>query len=60
MFKINFSQNINCNVCIAKDLNFEDAIQFALNLHRSSNSEHCISVKDEYGHVRLTLSTLKK
>lgn len=31
-------------VCIAKDLNDVDAVQFAINLHRSSNVKHSIFV----------------
>ena len=34
-------------VCIAKDLKVEDAIQFALNLHRSSNVKHSVFVVEE-------------
>lgn len=43
MCKILFSE-AGPRVCIAKDLKIEDAIQFALNLHRSSNVQHFISV----------------
>ena len=45
-------------VCVAKDLKLEDAIQFALNLHRSSNVEHNIFVREaDKDEVKLTLSS---
>lgn len=42
-YKIMFSEN-GPTVCIAKDLNDVDAVQFAINLHRSSNVKHSIFV----------------
>lgn len=46
MYKILFSEN-GPMVCIAKGLKIEDAIQFALNLHRSSNVSHTVFVFGE-------------
>lgn len=37
-------RNTSMSVTIAHDLCIEDAVQFALNLHRSSNTEHVIFV----------------
>lgn len=42
-YKIMFSEN-GPVVCIAKDLSDVDAVQFAINLHRSSNVKHSIFV----------------
>lgn len=57
MCKIIFSDG-NSQVFIAKDLKFEDSIQFALNLHRSSNFPHTIYVtKDDVPQSLLILKS---
>ena len=43
MYRIEFSQK-SSTIRIADSLPMEDAVQFALNLHRSSNQEHRIYV----------------
>lgn len=43
MYRIEFAQN-SSTIRIADGLPMEDAVQFGLNLHRSSNQEHKIYV----------------
>lgn len=46
-YEVTFKQSIGdfkSSVVVVKDLKLEDAVQFALNLHRSSNCSHVISV----------------
>lgn len=43
MYRIEFFQN-SATIRIADGLPMEDAVQFALNLHRSSNQDHKIYV----------------
>ncbi len=54
MYKIYFSEN-GPMVCIAKDLKIEQALQFALNLHQSSNVSHTVFVGSDVEHLDITL-----
>ena len=47
-------------VAVAQDLKLEDAIQFGLNLHRSSNVEHTVFVLKDNGDQVVLLTNIQE